>query len=321
MRISALQKRFGDHLEVGAVRALAACRVYPSAHVIANPLTRPFARRLIESEWESKRALIDFPYEITPETIAGVRCARYRTPESRGDGPLALFLHGGAFVCGSAAANAAAILPLCARAGIEAIGVDYTLAPEATFPTQNDEIERVYLALKAEAPGRAIFFVGESAGGALALTATQRLKEKSLPAPAGLILFSPLTDCTGASDSHWSLRARDPIFGDGALEGLKVTMKLYAPGLDARAPELSPVYASFLGAPPILVHVGAREVLLGDSARLCAAVRRDGAESLLRVHDGMFHLFHMHWPLSETRAAFDDAAAFIDRVSRRALAA
>ncbi|MEQ8935764.1 MAG: alpha/beta hydrolase fold domain-containing protein, partial [Amphiplicatus sp.] len=64
-----------------------------------------------------------------------------------------------------------------------------------------------------------------------------------------------------------------------------------------------------------LIHVGSRDVLLGDSARLAERARRAGVDVSLRVFDGMFHLFHMHWTLEDARASFEDIANFIARVA------
>ncbi|MBY0423493.1 MAG: alpha/beta hydrolase, partial [Parvularculaceae bacterium] len=188
----------------------------------------------------------------------------------------------------------------------------YSLAPEAQFPRQIEEIGRVFRALLDE--GRSpdtIVLVGDSAGGGLVLSAMTAWRREGVPAPASVALLSPLVDCAGMSDTHHSVEATDPVFGDLALASLPVILRLYAPDRDARDPAVSPVYASYVGAPPLLVHAGSREVLLGDAARLCERARDDGAEAHLRVHDGMFHLFHMHGRLAAARRAYADLARFV----------
>ena len=74
---------------------------------------------------------------------------------------------------------------------------------------------------------------------------------------------------------------------------------------------VSPIYGDLSGLPPTLIHVGSREILLGDAARFAEKLRRAGVESTLRVFDGMFHLFHMHWGLEEAKFAHADIADFI----------
>jgi acetyl esterase/lipase len=78
-----------------------------------------------------------------------------------------------------------------------------------------------------------------------------------------------------------------------------------------RDPKISPLYGRFDWLPPLLIHVGAREVLLGDAARLAERARAAGVDAQLRVYDGMFHLFHMHYGFQEAKDAHRDIADFI----------
>jgi len=284
--------------------------------VLLNPLTRPLAAQIAHSDWRATHKQINFPYTLEDAVIGGENCVRYRTSRTDPANPVILYLHAGAFVCGSPRINATGVLPACELSGCEAIGVDYALAPNATYPTQLDQIERVYRALldQGRSPSR-ILLMGDSAGGTLALASMNRWRRAGLPAPAGIVTLSAMTDATGASDTHLTLAQHDPVFGSHAAEGVHTVTRLYAPGVDAGNPEISPVYDDYRGAPPMLIHVGSRDVLLGDSARLAERARRAGVDVTLRVFDGMFHLFHMHWALEDARASFEDIADFIARVA------
>ncbi|HQU10014.1 MAG TPA: alpha/beta hydrolase fold domain-containing protein, partial [Acidiphilium sp.] len=77
-------------------------------------------------------------------------------------------------------------------------------------------------------------------------------------------------------------------------------------------PLASPLYADLAGLPPMLTHVGAREVLRDDSVRLHEKALAAGVASLLRVWPVVPHV----WPifqaiLPEGRATLDESAAFI----------
>lgn len=312
-----LKRRFGAHLSDNARAALAACKGYLPPVVARNPLTRNLSRRLLQVEWESTLSQIDFPYTLEDAVIGGVNCVRYRTPQTRENAPLILYVHAGGFIAGSARQNAAAVLPACHLAGCEGVGVDYTLAPEATYPVQTDEIERVYLALieNGRRPSD-IVLAGDSAGATLALSSLFRWRRKSIPLPAGVVLMSPLADAATASDTHVTLKTHDPVFFQSGIEGVATIFALYAPGADYTDPEVSPLAGDFAGMPPLLIHAGSREVLLGDSARLAEKARRAGVDVSLRVFDGLFHLFHMHWSLEDAKAAYEDIAQFITRTTR-----
>lgn len=311
-----LRKRYGAHLNAVARATIADQRPYPPAAAIRNPLTRAIARRIAEADWMATRAQLDFTHELSPTRIGDVPCLSFKAGAVAASSPLILYLHAGGFVSGSSRANANAVLPTCHLAGCEAIGVDYSLAPEAVFPTQLMEIESVYRALleSGRSPGR-IVLLGDSAGGALVVGSLYRWRRLGLPIPAGAVLLSPILDARAESDTHHTLRANDPLFVSAGREGCEGCFRLYAGNADLSDPEVSPMAGDPAGLPPLLIHVGTREVLLGDSARFAEKARRAGADVSLRVFDGMFHLFHQHWSLAETRAAHQDIAEFVTRTS------
>lgn len=281
-----------------------------------NPLTRRLVREIVESDWAALTAKLDFVHDVSSMEVGGVSCVRFRTSTTSPQSPLLLYIHAGAYVAGSARTNAAAILPACEISGCEAIGVDYSLAPEHVFPKQLDEIEQVYRALLAEgrAPAK-IILIGDSAGAALALASAWRWRRSGLPRPGGIVSISGVLDGAAGSDTHWSMRGNDPIFGADSRSATIATTSMYAPDADPLSPEISPVYDDFSGSPPILLQVGARDVFLGDSVRTAERARRGGADVTLQVFDGMFHLFHMHWDIEEARAAQRAVAEFVRRVT------
>lgn len=207
--------------------------------------------------------------------------------------------------------NAANALPVCHLSGCEGIGLDYTLLPRAFFPTQIEELDRVYASLTQETPGRRIVLLADSTGAAIALTALMRWRTKGLPAPAGAVFLSPCVDGAGASDTQITADHHDPLIRSMGGKFTRQLFRFYAPDRNLKDWEVSPIYGDFAYLPPMLVHTGSREVLLGDAARLSEAARRAGVETHLRVFDGMFHRFHMHWNLDEAKAAHADIADFI----------
>lgn len=312
-----LKRQLGAHLSDAAKKALTDIRPYPSVSAIRNPLTRQIARRIAESDWRATHEQIDFGFDARDVVLGGAPCVVFRPHSAVAAAPVLLYLHAGAFIAGSARANASAVLPTCHLSGCEAIAVDYSLAPEATYPTQAEEIEAVYRALIAE--GRrpeSIIIIGDSAGGALVLSSIYRWRRLGLPMPAGAVLLSPFLDAEAASDTHHTLRGRDPLFSSHGRESCHECFRLYAGKHDVSDPEISPLNGDPAGLPPVLVHVGTREIMLGEAARFAEKARRAGVDTTLRVFDGMFHLFHQHWGLAEVKIAHQDIAAFIARVAR-----
>lgn len=307
-----LFERFHPDPEVG--RAIARLRPYVSPTLGLNPLLRPIIRRLAAQDWEERLADIDFPYTLRDFEIAGVKAVEYSASDERSHRTV-LYLHGGGFIGGSPRANAATALPLCKLLGARGVGVDYTLAPEAVFPKALDEIEAVYRALLAEGAPRDIVLLGDSAGGNLAMSSILRWLEKGLALPGAVILLSPLLDALASSDTIRRLQPSDPLIRHRNGRGIAQAFRVYAPGEDWSHPHISPLYGAHRDLPPTLVHVGSREVLLGEAARFAESARSAGSPVELRVFDGMFHLFHMYWRFEKTRAAYADMDSFVRRTA------
>jgi acetyl esterase/lipase len=297
-------------------RAIARLKPYVSPALGLNPLLRPIIRRLAAQDWADRLGDIDFPYVLRDVEIAGVKTLEYGAGEIS-SGKVILYVHGGGFIGGSARANAATALPLCRLLGARGVGVDYTLAPEAVFPKALIEIETVYRALLASGvAARDIVLLGDSAGGNLAQSSVLRWRDKGLDPPGAVILLSPLLDALASSDTIRRLQPSDPLIRHRNGRSITEAFRVYAPGEDWGHPHISPLYGDHAGLPPTLVHVGSREVLLGEAARFTESARRAGSTVELRVFDGMFHLFHMYWRFDQTRSAFQDMRDFVLRTGR-----
>lgn len=304
-------RRTGNALSSGAKIRLANIKPYPALYVWLNPLTRGIAQRIANENWVRTLEEIDFSYRMQDITISGVPCVKYETEATSKNKKRILYIHGGAFVAGSPRVNASTVLPICHLTGLEGIGVDYTLLPEGRFPTAIDEVDRVYRSLITDELGDDFVIVADSAGGTIALSCLMRWRDDGVKLPCAAVFLSPVVDGNGASDTQITVDGHDPLISSNGGKNIRRLFEYYAPGMNTKDPRISPIYGEFSDLPPLLVHVGSREVQLGDAARLAETARRAGTESHLRVFDGMFHLFHMHWKMDEAKAAHEDIGAFI----------
>jgi epsilon-lactone hydrolase len=87
-----------------------------------------------------------------------------------------LYLHGGAYVAGSAQAYRHFAGQIAARAEAAVFVADYGLAPERPFPAAVDDADAAYRGL-ALAGFSSIALVGDSAGGGLYLISAARMTE------------------------------------------------------------------------------------------------------------------------------------------------
>lgn len=288
-------------------------RSYPAIDGIGNPVTRRIIRQNVAKIWGETRQELDFPYDSEEIVFNDVPGLRLTTATHRGNGPVILYIHAGAFVAGSPETNAAGVLPLCQLTGAEAYAVRYSLAPETCFPVALHEITEFYAGLIAANKGRPVFLMGDSAGANLALSCLMDWRDGKRPLPEGAILVSGCLDGTTSSDTIITMQRFDPLMKNRGDINLGSIFRHYAGEADVDDPRISPLLREVSGLPPLLVQVGSREMLLGDSARLCEKARQAGVPATLRVFDGMFHLFHLHWSLPEARAAHEDMADFLRR--------
>lgn len=303
--------RIGTALSKNTRQRISELKTYPTIETWMNPVTRGLARKLANSEWEKCLSEIDFEYRMTDVEVAGRPCVKYETAGERRDDLFVLYVHGGAFVSGSPRINAAMILPVAKLTGAHCLGASYTLLPEGRFPAPIDDIDRIYKAALAGNEDKRIVVFGDSIGGGILLANLMRWRDEGVRLPDRVVMASPALDGVGASDTHRTIDGHDPHLRTNRGRNVSKLYHYYAPGEDLKNPMISPIYGYFADLPPMLIHVGSREVLLGDAARLAEGLRRAGVDSTLRVFDGMFHLFHMHWSLSEAKAAHEDIADFI----------
>ncbi len=206
--------------------------------------------------------------------IPGVWCV----PRKQSDRAALLYLHGGGFVYGSAAAYRHLVGHIAARVGVSAFVADYRLAPEHPFPAALDDARSAYRALEGQFGAGRVAIVGDSAGGGLALSLLQEE-----PGIRCGVLLSPWTDLALTGASVDANAADDPFL---SRAGLEAGARQYLGPHDRRDPSASPLYAPSRVTPPIQVHVGTAEVLLDDSLRLASNER-------IQVHvwEGMLHVF------------------------------
>ena len=248
--------------------------------------------------------------DVGPDTVGGVPGERVALPGAEA-GPTLMYLHGGGYLACSPQTHRP-ITTAFARHGFRVFAPDYRLAPEHRFPAALDDAVSAYRGLLAAGtPPQRLVIAGDSAGGGLALAAMLALRDAGAPLPAAAALFSPWTDlaATGAT-----LKTNDRLDAMFSGAGVGEIARAYLGDAGARTPLASPLYADLRGLPPLLVHVGEREVLRDDSTRLAERARAAGVDVELTIWPVVPHcwqLFHLVMP--EGRRSLAIAADFLHR--------
>lgn len=233
------------------------------------------------------------------------------TPDDAMPGKALLYHHGGGHVFGSARSHRHFVSRLAVAARVTAYNMDYALAPEQPFPAAlGDAVANLDHVLGEGFELGNIVIGGESAGGNLTAALLVELQRLGRPLPAGAYLLSPWLDLTHGGDSYRLRAAHDPMIAEAGIETVSA---YYAGSADRRDPRVSPLFADPAGWPPLLLQVGADEVLLSDSTGLATRAALAGVDVTLRVWPHMVHAWPaFHHRLPESGAAgIREAAAWI----------
>jgi monoterpene epsilon-lactone hydrolase len=245
--------------------------------------------------------------QISPIHLGGNPGERLES-QTPGDNVL-VYLHGGGYFACSAETHRP-ITAFFALQGFRVFAPNYRLAPENRFPAAVDDAVAFHRALlNAGYPPQRIVVAGESAGGGLTLSLMLALRAARIPLPAAAALFSPWTDLAATGDSIRTNTGRCAMF-DGA--GVAFSARYYLGDTDPRNPLASPLYADLTGVPPLLLHVGADEVLLDDSTRLAERARAAGVPVELKIWPVVPHAWQLVPHLvPEARQSLRESAAFL----------
>lgn len=252
---------------------------------------------------------------FAPATVGGVPGWWCRPAVSRGHTAV-LYLHGGAYSLGSAAAYRFLASHVAAHALAPVFVADYRLAPEHPFPAAFDDALAAWVGLE-RAGFSALALAGDSAGGGLALALLELLDavRDGGVRPRCAAVMSPWTDLGVSGESIETRAKADPML---KADEVRASARRYLAGADPLDARASALWGEPRGLAPRLVLTGRDEILLDDSVRYAER----GGDVELHVWDGMPHVF----PASVTtlRAAdeaFDVLRAFMARHLPRELAA
>jgi acetyl esterase/lipase len=256
----------------------------------------------------------EFPPEVSvrPVSAAGLPCLVLTVDTSRP--ATVLYLHGGAYVTGSAFGFRPLAGAVAAATGATVLLPEYRLAPEHPYPAALDDAARAYLwMLDRGVAARDLVICGDSSGAGLAMSLLLQLKEQGQPQPAAAILLSPWIDLTASSWPDPGSSGTLPMTRDQALR----LAEHYLDGHPADDPLVAPLQADLTGLPPLLVQAGTGDPLLPDARRLAEHARPHGVDVTLELYPVGTHVFHLFWSfLPEAADALEKVGAFTRRQTR-----
>jgi acetyl esterase len=233
--------------------------------------------------------------------------------------PVIVHLHGGGWILGDKDTHERLDRELANAAEAAIVFVNYTPAPEAQYPTQNEQAWAalewaVANAAEFEADGSRVALVGDSVGGNMTVALTLMAKRRDGPKLTAQVLFYPVTDADFDTDTYqryaegpWLSRAAMEWFWDAYLPDENQRSEITASPLQASVEELRDL-------PPALIINGEHDVLRDEGEAFARKLSQAGVPVTQVRYGGTIHDFVLLNPITNTpapRAAITQAAAFL----------
>jgi len=220
--------------------------------------------------------------------IEGVEVEEFRDKDDKNStNKIILYAHGGGFIFERAYTHLSFLSYLAHRAKVKIISVNYNLAPEHPFPTQINELEKVYLYLLQKGhPLQDIFFAGDSAGANLVISTALLLKKNKKKLPKGIILISPTTDGTFAYHSFNKNQKTETMLSQ---EKMRFFYDSYKGKKKVTNSLISPVFADLKELPKTQIFVSDSELLFDDAMNFYKKLKKADVKPELHIGKGLFH--------------------------------
>ncbi len=221
-----------------------------------------------------------------------------------------LYLHGGSYVKQATIVHWNYLDSLIDRTGAAVVAPLYPRLPTFTASDAYDKLLPFYLNLTNEISKipnpPELILMGDSAGGGLALGLSLTLrdmkeKDPSIRLPKHIVLISPWLDITMSNPELVDVEDIDPMLTSFKLREIG---KRWVGGLEDKDNLVSPLFASFIGLPDVLLYVGTHELFLPDVRLLKKRLEADGVTVKYLEAKKMNHIYPLY-PIPEAKIAQD----------------
>lgn len=236
--------------------------------------------------------------------------------------PVVIFTHGGGWVLGGFDTHERLVREIANKANVVVVFVNYTLSPEAKYPTALEQAYAVanWVAQNGQSinvDSSRLAVVGDSVGGNLTAALTLLAKERGGPSIRFQVLFYPVTDSNFDTSSYKK-------YAEGywlTREGMKWFWDNYTSNeTNRKEPTVSPLQASIeqlSGLPPGLLINGENDVLCDEGEAYALKLLRAGVRMTAVRYHGTIHDFVMLNPITNDpapRGAIEQASQMLKQV-------
>ena len=187
--------------------------------------------------------------------------------------------------------------------------IDYPLAPDHNYKETYKMVSGAYEMLIKQYPLDNFIFMGDSAGGGLALGFAQKLiNDKHNRLPVKLVLLSPWLDLTMCNPAIKTLEKSDHIL---TLKMLQHAGMQYSNGDQQEQYLLSPINGNLTNLPKTIVFYGTEELFYADCIKLKSLTDSSKQNFIFREYQKMQHDWVI-FPIPESKQAISEICGFIN---------
>jgi acetyl esterase/lipase len=245
-------------------------------------------------------------------TVAGIPCSMVCPNTANHSTTVILYFHGGGYVVGSPDAYRPMLAELATGINALVLAPDYRLAPENPFPCPQDDCLTITRAVLRAYPEHTIVLMGDSAGGALAVSTALALnQDRTVRQPDALVLLSPWVEPTAVSGTMQSNRHNDFLresFLNRSYSALMQGKDLHNPQVNFRSADLSAM-------PPTLIQCGEGEILYDQIQDFAKRAKKAGVCVTVQNYPAQFHVFQtLFYLLNDAKRAMAEVQRFVQSI-------
>ena len=203
---------------------------------------------------------------------------------------IVLFIHGGAFISGPAKHHWDTLRTIAKQTNLTIWMCNYPKAPEHKITEISNNIDAVYQQALKKYKGEQIILIGDSVGGTLVTTLTQRLIQNNDELPNKIILISPVMDATMSNKTIAIVDEKDPML---SKIGVLSAKKMCAGNIDLKNEIISPLYGSFNQFPKTILFLAENDITYPDQQLAVQKMKKANIDIEVVFGDEMPHI----WPL------------------------
>lgn len=222
---------------------------------------------------------------------------------------IVIYLHGGAYVDEFLPFHWLMLDKITREIDCTFIIPDYPLAPHFNYRDCYKILLKFYKKVLKYYPDKQIIFMGDSAGGGLALGLTMFFNEKGLRLPDKHILLSPWIDLNMDNPEIDKYIKVDPTLN---RDELLVDALYWANGTDLKDYRLSPIYGDVTCLKDVTLFSGTHEFLYPDIVKFSRILKRKKIKNTLIIGEGLNHVYPAY-PIPEADEAIKQISKIINK--------